>query len=307
MSSLESSPEQQIKIGLGYGLISYTAFGCFPLYWKLLKGVPHIEVLCHRIIWSALFFFLLLLYKERRQTRALLMNSRKYLAPLFLSATFITFNWFTYIYAVNTDQVLETSLGYFIVPLVNILLGTLVLKEKLRYLQKIALVFACIGVLFFALYVGKIPYLAFILSFTFGTYGLIRKQVRLPPVHASTIETMIQCIPAMIFLSGAHSWFEGDVVTTKTITQTFFLVLGGIVTGLPLLWFAHAVKRLPLSTMGFLQYLSPSLQFLIAVYLFNEPFTVEHAKSFAFIWTGLLIYSVDLWRWTRNNRKKRIK
>lgn len=293
----ESSSIQN-RLGILYALLAYAAWGFFPLYWKLLKGVPHIEILMNRMMWCASFMVVLLVLREKGNVFYKLNEAKKYLKFLILSASFISLNWFIYIYAVNSNQVLESSLGYFMSPLVSTLLATLALHERLSRVHRVAIGLATVGVLRLTFEVGHVPYIALALSTSFGFYGLIRKKLTLEPLVASTLESLVQLFPALMILGFSETHFVLSVESQRQPFHVCLLILGGIVTGLPMLWFANAVKRLPLSRVSFFQYLSPTLQFLLAVLIFKEPFNRAYAEGFAFIWVALALYSMDLYRST---------
>jgi chloramphenicol-sensitive protein RarD len=277
-------------------VLAYGTWGIFPLYWKLLKSIPHLEVLAHRMVWSAVFLSIVLLIQERRRLWTTLSQACRYLHYTLLSAFFISINWFVYIYAVNSDHVLESSLGYFMAPLVSVFLGTVVLHEKLKRLQQFAVFLATLGVMGLIYQCGTIPYFSILLSITFSIYGFIRKKIPLPPLVASTLEAILQIIPALIILFFFSSQTTDAPLShpSKTPLAIGLLILGGIITALPLLWFANAARRLPLSTLGLLNYLSPILQFLLAVFFFHENFTLTHLIAFSFIWMGLILYTLQI-------------
>lgn len=278
-----------VKAGILYALLAYTAWGLLPMYWKCLGQIPAVEVLSHRILWSMAFLMGLLSFQQRKSELRQLWYSRKCLAILFATASLLTFNWGLYIYGVNTDRVVETSLGYFINPLVSVLLGFVFLKERLNRAQTLAVLLAGVGVGNFVWQFGEVPWIALGLAFSFAFYGLLRKVVPVAPMVGLAMETLLIAPVALVFLSyltvievqhWGMSWF------------TNLLLMGsGVVTSLPLLWFNNAAKRLRLSTLGFLQYMAPSLQLMLGVLLYHEPFTRTHAVTFGFIWSALVIYS----------------
>lgn len=287
------------KAGVLFALAAYGSWGLFPAFWKLLKHVPPQEILAHRIVWSALMFILLLAFTRPRAFIGALSSARAHWKGLLASACLIGCNWFVYIYAVNSGQILESSLGYFINPLVNVLLGVLFLGERLRPLQKASVILAAVGVLQLALQGPAVPWIALFLAFSFGFYGLIRKKLALDPLVASSFESSILALPAFLFLALPSFWepvsnWSGGA--SHSLSTTSLLIVGGVVTGLPLLWFAAAGKRLPLSTLGFFQYIAPLLQFSLAVFFYGEKFTALHLRAFGCIWAALAIYVFDMGR-----------
>lgn len=264
-----------------------------PLYWKLFGAVPAIEVLSHRILWSMLFLLALLLVQQRLPELIRVGRSPRQLGVLLLTATILASNWGLYIYGVNSDRVVETSLGYYINPLVNVLLGFVFLKERLNRWQTLAVAVATIGVGYFIWQIGTVPWLALVLALSFGCYGLLRKAAAIGPIVGLTVETLLITPVALGLIAywagtGTAHWGESQQLNT--------LFIGcGVVTSLPLLWFNLAAKRLRLSTMGFFQYMAPSLQLLLGVFLYREPFTPTHLITFALVWTAIGIYASAAW------------
>lgn len=285
--------------GIAYALAAYTTWGLFPLYWKILKNVPAPIILCHRILWSAVFFVFLLCRQGKKNSdlkRLLITTIRSKQKILFLlaSSALISANWFVYVYAVNSGRVIQTSLGYFMNPLLSVLLGRVVLGERLSRRQLLAVLLASAGVLTLAWNSGGLPVLSLLLAFSFSTYGLVRKTMpsTVEPLEASFLEALILSPIALSILFHLN-WGYPEAVSSYHLP---LLMVGGVVTGTPLYWFALATKRLALSTMGFLLYLTPSIQFILAVFLYKEPFTQDHAICFGLIWLGLILYSSELAR-----------
>lgn len=279
-----------LSTGSVYALLAYGSWGLLPIYWKFFEQSSPIEVLSHRMIWS-LVFLSGLLFLQRRQTEIRsLLKSRQKLGALLISATLLTCNWGLYIYGVNTDRVVETSLGYFINPLVSVLLGFVFLKERLRRGQQIAVALAVIGVGYFIWQFGSVPWIALGLAFTFAFYGLVRKVLAIAPMVGLAVETLL-ITPATLLLV-IYWGITGAGTFGTSLALTLLFVGAGVVTSMPLLWFNNAAKRLRLSTLGFFQYLAPSVQLVLGVFLYQEPFTPTHAVTFGFIWTALLLYSV---------------
>ena len=278
--------------GVAYGLSAYLIWGFFPLFFRTLDGVPPAEVLAHRILWAALLLLgLVLATGSGRQLRAAVTAPRT-LAALCCSTVLICINWFVFLHAVDSGQVLQTSLGYFITPLVSVLLGGLVLGERLRRLQAASVGLAVLGVAVQAWLVGDVPAIALVLAGSFGAYGLVRKLTGVRAVIGLTVEASLLSPFALAFMltlwrSGESSFMVGNQ------SMNLLLVLSGAVTAAPLILFGAAMLRLRLATMGLLQYLVPTMHFLTAVFAFGEPFTGAHLVSFGCIWTGLAIYTWD--------------
>ena len=293
--------------GLLYGVLAYGSWGILPLYWKLLSQVSALEILCHRMIWSALFLTLVLAVRgelnhlftlgQANSDQHNSQNSQRIrsLFGLMTTALLLATNWGIYISAVNIDRIVETSLGYFINPLISTLLGCLILRERLSRLQGIAVGFATLGVGNFIWGFGSVPWIALILSSSFAFYGLFRKLIPVSPLIGITIETLLLTPVALGWLHNQGSGVFGGVFGSDGWI-TVLLCLSGIITSLPLLCFNTAAKVLPLSTVGFLQYLAPSLQLILGIFLYGEPFTPTHLLSFGLIWIALTIYSVHLIR-----------
>lgn len=293
MSSQPSSPFSPsiLQSGVLYAVLAYTSWGLLPVYWKLFSQIPAVEVLSHRILWSLVFLFGLLLCQRRLKQFEDVWRSPRHLGILLLTATLLACNWGLYIYGVNTNRVVETSLGYYINPLVNVLLGFLFLKERLNRFQTVAVGLAAIGVANFIAHVGTVPWIALALAFSFGFYGLLRKLAAIPPIVGLTVETLLITPVAVALMSywavsGTTHWGQSGLITV--------LFIGcGVITSMPLLWFNTAALRLRLSTMGFFQYLAPSFQLLLGVFLYHEPFTLNHTVTFGLVWTALVLYSTS--------------
>ncbi|HEY5973530.1 MAG TPA: EamA family transporter RarD [Geobacteraceae bacterium] len=296
----EASPVQDdrhtaSRQGLLYGILAYFVWGFFPLYFKAIAAVPALQVVCHRIVWSLLFLLAVIGWRGEWTALRTAFRSARSIALLTSTALLIATNWLVFIVAVGHDQVLQSSLGYFITPLVSVLLGVLFLKERLRRLQLVSLVLAAAGVLLLTWHFGAIPWTALILAVTFGSYGLLRKVVAVDSLAGLTVETMLLGPPALGYLIFVVATGHGPLLGV-TMAEHICLPLAGVVTAIPLLLFAAAARRLRLATIGFLQYLTPTLHFLLAVVVFNEPFSSSHLASFICIWAGLVIYSIDAYR-----------
>lgn len=286
--------ENDQKLGIIYTAGAYILWGILPIYWKWIQDISAFEILAHRIVWSFVFMSLIIVVLQKQQLflkecRRILKNKRQMIGITLASVT-ISINWVTYILAVNTDHVVEASLGYYINPLVSILLGMIFLQERFSKAQWLAFALAGTGVLYMTLKFGSVPWLALLLAFSFGTYGLLKKLVPLNAMFGLTIETLIVTPAALFFLVQQQS---GPWASVNWGSLTTLLVFGaGVVTAVPLLLFSAGAKRIPLSMVGFLQYFAPTIMLVIGVFLYDEPFTSVHAVAFTFIWSGLAVYTM---------------
>jgi chloramphenicol-sensitive protein RarD len=296
---MRSEESQRTRAGFAYALGAYLAWGFVPAYFKLLTHVPPVLVLSHRIVWSVLFLAILLTAQRKwNEVRAAIQSKRTLLA-LIGSTTAIAVNWYVFIWAITHHMLLQASLGYFINPLVNVFLGVVILRERLRPGQFVGLVLAVVGVLIPTLAAGGVPWVALSLAFSFGLYALLRKTASVAPLAGLSIETAILFPAALMFVSGLISLPAAHPISTGSYA---LLIAAGVVTAIPLLLFAAGARRLPLSTLGFLQYISPTCQFLLAVVAYHEPFTSRQLLSFAFIWAGLAAYTVESILFIRDSR-----
>jgi chloramphenicol-sensitive protein RarD len=278
---------QRTRTGMLYALATFGAWGLNPFYFKAVDQFPAIEVLAHRVVWSSLLLAALISWGRQWPQVGAAVTARRTLATLALTSLIIGGNWMIYIHAMDSDQVLEASLGYYINPLVNILFGRVFLGERLSRTQLLAVALAAIGVLNLAVAFGEPPWLALGLAGTFATYGLLRKLARVEALPGLFIETLFLLPIALGLLLVLGTRFGRIDPTTDLL-----LVAAGPVTALPLLWFTHAARRLKLSVLGFFQYLSPSCQFLLAVFAFGEHFGPAHYVTFACIWTAIAIFTL---------------
>jgi len=280
------------RLGLGYGLAAYGAWGVFPIYLKAVKTVPVVEVLCHRVVWAlAVLVVVIAVRGEMRAVTAALRN-RRALLVLSASTVLIAINWLVYIFSVTHSRMLESSLGYYINPLVSVLFGIVLLGERLEPLTKAAVVAAAAGVAWLAIHLGQLPWISLVLAFSFGLYGLLRKIAPVGALIGLTVETLLLAPLAAAYLGWAMSSGRSGFLIGGPAIKVL-LLLAGPVTAVPLLCFAAAARRLPLSTMGFLQYVSPTLQFLLAVAVYAEPFDRGRAGAFACIWAAVALFAFD--------------
>lgn len=283
--------DNQSFVGSAYTVAAFTLWGLLTLYWDLLAHVPAWEVLAHRLFWTCISVSALLILSGRWDIPRLLRDAR-IRRRLALTGALLGANWFTYIYAINIGRVLDASMGYYINPLVSVLLGTIVLGERLSPLQKTAVTFATAGVIIIGVHYGVVPWIALMLAGTFGFYGLIKKQMGLPPLTALAAETTFLAPVGLAVVGAVGTTGDGAFLAAGSGT-TLLLLVSGAATALPLYWFAHGASRIPLSRVGFIQYIAPTIMLLIGVFIFGEPFAVAEGVSFGLIWSGLAVYSAS--------------
>ena len=282
---------QESRRGFGYALAAYVIWGLFPLYWPLLDPTPALQILAHRMLWSLVFMGTLLAIRGRWSFVAELRHDLKRASLLVLAAVLISVNWGVYIWAVNAGHVVESSLGYFITPLVNIGLGVLILKERLKRTQWVAVAIGVIAVLVIAIGYGHVPWIALTLAASFGGYGLVKKLARTPALESIGVETSVLVLPAAAYLIFANARGYGSFGHVPA-GMDLLLISSGIVTGIPLLFFAAAARRVPLSVMGMLQYITPVLQFLIGIFLRHESLPGSELAGFALVWVALAVLGI---------------
>ncbi len=293
-------------------LIAISAFfmwGALPVYWKQLKAVSAMEILAHRIIWSLVFLLLLLLssrkFKPFLRECIEVLRDKKRFSILVLSAVFLNINWLTYIWAVNNDYIVQTSLGYYINPILSVFLGLFVLRERLSTLLWISFALILLGVMMMVFKAGIFPWIGLILAFSFALYGLLKKLNPLPAISSLTLETLISSLPSIGYLlfiasKGQSSFFQGFS------SIQLYLMGGGAVTALPLIFFSMGAKRLPLYMIGFFQYIGPSIALFLGVFLYHETFSLAHLLSFSLVWLGLTVFSLNVYRQLRNAKIDRL-
>ena len=289
--------------GIVYSLFAYLIWGLFPLYFKQLSLVPALEVVMHRTVWSLLFVLVGLLVLKRWAWMRGVVRQPKVLGAFALSALLLSSNWLIYVWAVQNEHVQETSLGYFILPLVNVAMAYVLLKERPRRGQWIAVGVACTGVLWLTIQGGRLPWIALLLALTFGVYGLLRKVAALGPLEGLTLETMMLAPLALVYM-GVGLWRGNSVLLQGDWNINLWLMVGGPLTAIPLLLFAAGARRIPLTTLGILQYAAPTVQFILSVVVFHEPIDSTRLWGFILIWAALVVYSLEGLHHNRQTRKQ---
>lgn len=282
--------------GVIYAASAYALWGVFPLYFKSLQAVPPLEILLHRMLWSLVFVAVVLGWRRHWGWLREVARQPKVIGGFALSALLLSANWFIYIWAVNNGHVVDSSLGYFINPLFNVLLGALVLRERLRPVQWLAVSLAAVGVAWLTWQAGTLPWIALLLAATFGLYGLLRKTAALGALEGLALETLLLFPLAAGYLGWLAAHGQNSFAEISTGTQ-WLLAASGPITAIPLLLFASGARRIPLSLLGLLQYIGPTLQLLLGVWLYHEPFGGARLAGFALIWGALAVYSLEsLWQ-----------
>ncbi len=277
--------------GILYGIGAYVFWGFFPIYWKFLHHVPAIQLIGHRIIWSCLLLIAVIFFTKQWDEFRATFNA-KVIRIYTIAALLIGVNWLIYVWAVNANFIVETSLGYFINPLLSVLMGVVFLKERLRLAQWIPVILAALGVTYLTFVYGRLPYIALSLAFSFGLYGLVKKLSPLGSLYGLTIETGILFIPALGYLIFTQVNNTAAFLHTG-IPSDLLMVGAGLVTTVPLLMFASAARSIPLWVVGLLQYIAPSIQFLLGVFLYKEPFSHNQLIGFGIVWAALVIFLVE--------------
>jgi len=271
---------------------AFLIWGLSPIYWKLLSHVSSIELLFQRVIWSSLLLYAIVLWQGKNDEIKKILKSRSTMISLVGSTLVLSLNWYLFIWAVNHDQMLQTSLGYYINPLIMVLLGMIFLKERLRKIQMVALLLAGGAVLYYAIGLGHFPWIAITIALSFGFYGLFHKMTSVSSLTGLLVETLILSIPATIFIGWGQ--LDGTSALFRVNHATDLLLVGtNLVTALPLLLFILGTRRSTMTTVGFMQYLAPSISFLLAVFVYHEPFSHQRFITFVMIWTALALYSAD--------------
>ena len=281
-----------MKKGIWNGIAAYALWGLFPIYWKFLHQVPALEVIGHRISWSFILLIVVVLLTRQWQTFRSAALTTKMLGIYSIAAVLLTINWLVYVWGVNAGFIVETSLGYFINPLLSVLLGVIFLRERLRPAQWIPVALAAAGVVYLTVVYGRPPWIALALAFSFGFYGFVKKLAPLGSLFGLTLETGIAFPFALVYLALVE--FNGTGAFLHADVRTNILLIGaGVVTTIPLLMFASAAKQIPLTVVGLLQYIAPTLQFLIGVFIYKEPFDQAHLIGFGIVWVALIIFWVE--------------
>ncbi len=287
-----------LRQGIIAGLTAYLIWGLVPIFFKQLHGVGAVEIIAHRIVWSLLLMGIVLhLGSGFAQVIENVRDPRR-LARVAVGSVLVGANWLIFVYGINLGQILATSLGYFILPIFNVALGVLVLRERLRPLQWLAVLCALAGVVAETLRVGELPWISLGLAVSFGFYGLMRKQLPMDSASGLFLETACMLPLAVGYLAWLHWLGQGQFGDEGV--QSSLLIASGVVTAIPLLLFAISARRLPLSMIAFMQYLAPTISFLVAVLIYHEPFNLARAVGFGAIWIGVAVYSFDLWRHSRH-------
>jgi len=290
--SSTSSPQTDTRLGVAAALAAFGFWGLAPIYFKFLSDVPALEIIVHRILWGIPMLAGFLLLREGPAFLRRMALPRKTILTLLLSGTLVATNWFIFVWAVTHDHILETSLGYFINPLVNVLLGLVFLKERLTRIQVIAVMLAAAGTAYLAWFLGQPPWISLALAFSFGVYGLVRKQLGVGPMVGLLWETLLLALPAILFTA----WLASETglrFGTGSARIDWLLVGTGVVTIVPLVWFNTAAQNLALTTVGFFQYIAPTVTFLLAVFMYGETFTRGHMVAFGCIWFSLAMVSAE--------------
>jgi chloramphenicol-sensitive protein RarD len=281
--------------GLLYALGAYVFWGLFPIYWKWLQQVDAVQLIGHRIGWSFLMLMIFVVFTQQFKALRLAVANRRVFWIYFVAAILIGINWLVYVWAVNASFIVETSLGYFINPLLSVLMGVLFLRERLRPWQWLPVALAASGVIFLSVAYGRLPWIALTLAFSFGTYGLVKKLAPLGSLYGLTLETGILFIPAVLYLLYADVTGSGAFLHSS-LTTNLLLIGAGAVTTIPLLMFASAAQRIPLSMVGIMQYIAPTIQFLLGVLVYKEPFDQTHLIGFGIVWIALIFFAAEsLW------------
>lgn len=286
--------DKNFRLGIICGLSCYILWGVLPIYWKQIHHVPALEILANRFIWSLVFIYILILCLNKKdefvaETKAIFSTTKSSIYMI-SAAVMLTFNWGIFIWAVEDGRILETSLGYYINPMLNVLLGLVFLSEKLTKLQWTAVVLACSGIGVMIVRTGYLPWVSITVPLSFAIYGLLKKYIKASPFTSSLLETIIISPLAFgylgyLFINGTNAYQRFDTATM------LYLIGAGVVTATPILLFTASARLLPLSTLGFMQYLAPSISMLIGIFIYNEVFTITHAITFGLIWLGLILYS----------------
>ncbi|NVD96812.1 EamA family transporter RarD [Massilia sp. BJB1822] len=284
-----------MNTGILYAVLAFLCWGLFPLYFHALGAMPAMEILAHRMLWSLVFLLIVLLLRRQWSWLGAVLRQPKVLASFIASSLLLSANWFVYIWAVNNGHVIDASLGYFINPLFNVLLGLLVLKEKLRRGQWLAIGVAASGVLWLTWQAGQLPWIALLLGISFGGYGLLRKTAALAALEGLSFETLLLFPLAAGYVVWLTLHGANTFLNTDSSAMRWLLAAAGPITAIPLLLFAAGARRIPLSVLGMLQYISPTMQMLLGMFVFHEAFSSERLAGFIVIWSALALYMAEGW------------
>lgn len=282
-----------MRTGILSAALAFLCWGLFPLYFHAIKEVPPAQIMGHRVLWSLLFLVIVLTIRQQWKWLAELRRQPRVVASFALSALLLSLNWLLYIWAVNSGHVIEASLGYFINPLFNVMLGFVVLKERLRVVQWLAIALAACGVLWLTWQAGRMPWIALALAASFGGYGLLRKTASLGALEGLSFETMLLFPFALGFVVWLTMTGDNAFLNTPSDTTRALLIASGPITAIPLLLFASGARKIPLSVLGLLQYIGPTIQLSLGIFLFHEAFTQERMIGFAIIWSALALYAAE--------------
>jgi len=275
--------------GVLYAIGAYLMWGLFPIYWKQLETINALQLIAHRMGWSFILLILFVLLTRQWNNFRSVAFDAKTIRIYLIAAVLISINWFTYVWAVNHNFVVETSLGYYINPLFSVLLGVIFFRERLRLVQWIPITLAAIGVIYLTVTYGSLPWIALTLAFSFGLYGMVKKTAPLNSLHGLTLETGLLFLPALAYLIFCETTGQGAFLHSSQL-QNSMMVGAGLVTTVPLLLFSAAAPRVPLTTIGILQYINPTMQFLLGVLIYKEPFTHNDLIGFGLVWAGLILF-----------------
>ncbi len=299
----ESTPKSRSEslFGVLYAGLAFLSWGLLPVYWKALGAVPALEIIMHRLMWSFLFLLPLMILQRRWREFTKIVRNRRILVTLLATSLILSGNWLLYVWAVNQNHILQASLGYYINPLVNVVLGMIFLRERLRAPQVLAVLLATAGVVYLTVSYGVFPWISLGLAVSFGFYGLIRKVAPVGSLVGLAVETMLLSLPAAVYL--IYREIQGVGTIFHAGLKTDLLLLGvGVITAVPLLLFTLGARRIYLSTLGLMQYLAPSGMFLLALFYYHEPFSTAKIWTFVMIWAALAIYSTDSVIYFRRHR-----
>ncbi|GEA12113.1 EamA family transporter RarD [Alteromonas sp. KUL49] len=289
--NVSANASNATRTGVICAIAAYTMWGIAPLYFKELAMLPAAEILVHRVIWSVILVFGLIVATKQIPALVSVMRNKKIMGILFIAGVLLAANWLLYIWAVNNDKILDASLGYYINPMVNVFLGRVFLGEKLRPLQRVAVLLAIVGVTILIVSYGQLPWIALVLACTFGTYGLLRKRVPVDSLTGLFVETLLLSPFAIVYWVMFGTEYSN--LATNDLSFNILLIASGVITTAPLLCFTAAAKRIMYSTLGFFQYIGPTLMFILAVTLYGEPLEEDRLVTFGFVWAGLVLFSLD--------------